>query len=151
MLHSYVRIILRIVWATKNRERVLTKEVRGELKNHIVNYAKENGVFLEELNIQMEHIHAMIFLQSNQQADYIVKLIKGESSHWINEQNLLPHKFAWQRAYGAFSVSRSHEERVRVYIRNQDEHHRRKVFGEEFQALVEKYGLHYAETDESVS
>ncbi len=70
-----------------------------------------------------------------------MKLLKGESSHWINENNLISQKFNWQRGYGAFSVSPSHLTVVRKYIANQDEHHRTKTFLEEYNTILKKYGL----------
>jgi putative transposase len=150
MLHSYTKILVHLVWATKNRERVLTKEVRPLVQRHISEYARENQIALEALNVQMEHVHALINLSSNQKVEDVVKLLKGESSHWINDENMIAQKFSWQRGYGAFSVSPSHYERLKLYINNQDEHHRRKTFAEEYQTILRKYGFSEAETDESV-
>jgi REP element-mobilizing transposase RayT len=73
-------------------------------------------------------------------ADFVQK-IKGASSHWINEQKLINAKFSWQRGYGAFSVSASQLEVVKKYIQNQDEHHRRKTFEEEYQEWKANYGF----------
>jgi uncharacterized protein with von Willebrand factor type A (vWA) domain len=81
-----------------------------------------------------------------------LKNIKGESSHWINQQNLLKVKFAWQVGYGAFSVSESNVNDVEQYIRNQKEHHRMKTFTEEFDEFMKKHGLTYLpETVQTVS
>ena len=129
---------------------MLTKDVRPLLRRHLVDYARENDIHCDTLNVQMEHVHGLISLQSTQKTDDVVKLLKGESSHWINEQNLLRGKFSWQRGYAALSVSPSHVERLKLYINNQDEHHRRKTFAEEYQSILKKYGFSVAETDESV-
>jgi N-acetyl-anhydromuramyl-L-alanine amidase AmpD len=67
-------------------------------------------------------------------------LLKGESSHWINSENLINPKFSWQRGYGAFSISPSHIDAVGTYINNQNEHHRKKTYMEEVTALLAKYG-----------
>ena len=69
------------------------------------------------------------------------KMIKGASSHWMNEQNLIQEKFSWQRGYGAFSVSASQLDAVKKYIRNQDEHDKRKTFEEEYQEWKKNYGF----------
>ena len=73
----------------------------------------------------------------------VLHLFKGASSHWINENRLLLGKFAWGRGYGAFSVSHSDFGRVASYIARQEEHHRKKTFGQEFQLFVKKYGLEW--------
>jgi hypothetical protein len=79
--------------------------------------------------------------------DEATKLLKGASSHWINENNLVPGKFGWARGYGAFSVSQSAFQGVAKYIASQEDHHRKKGFAEELQALVEKYGLVWRDED----
>ena len=136
MLHSFTRIMLHLVWATKKRQRLLTVEVRPLLTEHFKHYANENSIFIDALNVRLEHVHVLINLLSNQQVDNIVKLLKGESSHWINSENLIPQKFSWQRGYSAFSVSLSNRATVRQYIQNQDEHHRIKSFSEECNELL---------------
>lgn len=151
MLHSYTRIIVHLIWATKNRQKVMFRNVRPQIQEHITSYAEQTGILLDTMNIQFEHVHGLIYLQSNQQIDQILKLLKGESSHWINYKNLMPQKFSWQRGYGAFSVSPSHLDVVRQYIANQDEHHRAKSFLEEYNDTLKRYGFDpLRETDESV-
>ena len=150
MLHSYNKIYVHLIWATRNREKMLTKDIRPLVNRHIAQYSKDNGIVLEALNVQMEHVHALINLATNQKVEDIAKLLKGESSHWINEKNMIRPKFSWQRGFGAFSVSPSHLERVKSYISNQDEHHRRKTFAEEFAIILQKSGFSLKETDESV-
>jgi putative transposase len=70
-----------------------------------------------------------------------VKLIKGESSHWINQQGISKYKFKWQHEYFAVGVSESLLERTRAYIRRQEEHHRKQPFEIEFDAMIEKFGF----------
>lgn len=149
MLHSHTRIFIHLIWATKSRERMLTKDVRPMLRRQLADYARDNNIHCEALNAQMEHVQGLISLQSTQKIDDVVKLLKGESSHWINEQNLLRGKFSWQRGYAALSVSPSHVERLKLYINNQDEHHRRRTFAEEYPVILKKYGFSLEETDES--
>jgi putative transposase len=75
----------------------------------------------------------------------LMKLLKDESSHWINENKLLPARFGWGRGYGAFSVSHSGVSEVARYIAEQEEHHRKRTFSEELKLLVERYGLKWHE------
>lgn len=77
----------------------------------------------------------------------IVKLIKGESSFWINKNKLIPQKFSWQDDFWAVSVSESHNYSVRSYINNQEKHHRRKSFNEEVDEFLKKYGWRYISGD----
>ncbi len=150
MLHSYSRIFVHLVWSVNHRKRILTKEIRPIVFKHIAQYSTQNNIALEALSIQIDHVHALVNLRSNQKVEEIVKLLKGESSHWINQCNLVPETFSWQRGYGAFSVSPSHFHNAKTYIEHQDQHHQKKPFGEEFEGLLRKYGFESAKTDESV-
>ena len=151
MLHSFVKLYIHVSWSTKKREKVLTKELRPKLHRHILNYARENQIQIDSLSNQIEHVHALLTIQSDRKLEDIVRLLKGESSHWINSENLTQGKFSWQRGYGAFSISSSHVAAVRKYIENQDEHHRKKSYGEEYASILQKYGFNVPETDESVT
>jgi putative transposase len=88
-----------------------------------------------------DHVHALVDLPTSLAIEDMMHLFKGASSHWINERNLLPGKFAWGRGYGAFSVSHSGVGEVAKYIAGQEEHHRKRSFTEELKLLVERYGL----------
>lgn len=103
-------------------------------------YAKNNNIEILSINIQSNHLHLLISLRSDQKVDEIVKRLKGESSHWINSENIIKPKFSWQRGYGAFSISSSHLEAVKNYIKNQDEHHRKVSFIDEYKKILTKYG-----------
>ena len=150
MLHSFVRIHVHLVWSTKARERLLTKNIREVVRRHIIAYSAGKGIVVECMNVQIDHVHVLISLSSDQKIDDAVKLIKGESSHWINSENLVRPKFSWQRGYGAFSVSHAHVNAVRDYITHQDEHHRRTTYADETKMILMKYGYAASETDESV-
>lgn len=150
MLHAYVKMFIHLVWATKDREKLLTKEAQTLVRNHFAQYANENDIQLDALSVQSDHVHVLLNLMSDQRVGDIVKLLKGESSHWINERDLIARKFSWQRGYGAFSISPSHYQIVKTYIKNQDEHHRKKTFVDEYRGILRKYGFCFIETDESV-
>ena len=88
-----------------------------------------------------DHVHALIDLPTNKNIEEVAQLFKGSISHRINEEKELRGKFAWGRGYGAFSVSHSDIQRVAKYIAEQEEHHKKKTFSEEYQLFVKKYGL----------
>jgi len=141
MLHSYVRNYLHITWATKNRVRVFQNQSKIELKDFILEKSKEIQTPVLAIHVQPEHIHLLVDLPANLCLSDFTQKIKGSTSHWLNEQKLVPGKFSWQRGYGAFSVSASQLEIVTKYIQNQDEHHRRKSFEEEYTEWRRNYGF----------
>ena len=135
----YIRIWTHIIWTTKNRERIITKQIKSKLLNHIRENAKTKNIFIDFINCEPEHIHATISLGSDQTISKVMQLIKGESSNWINKNKLVQGRFEWQDEYIAVSVSESMINKVRDYIKNQEEHHRRKSFAEEYDEFIAKY------------
>lgn len=141
---SWIRIWVHLVFTTKNREPFLTSQDKKEIIiNHIIENAKNKGIWLEEINGHLEHIHCLISLGREQTISKISQLIKGEASRWINDKKLLRARFSWQDDYWAVSVSESHVKEVKNYIRNQEEHHRIKSFTEEVDEFMKKYGWEY--------
>lgn len=137
----YLNIYLHIIWATKNRSKIITKELKPLLIEHIKTNAKEKGIFIDRINCVMDHIHLIVSLGANQTVGKIVQLLKGESSYWVNKSKLLKGKFEWQDEYIAVSISKSMLDKVRKYVENQEEHHRVKSFSEEFELFRKKYGF----------
>jgi REP element-mobilizing transposase RayT len=90
-----------------------------------------------------EHVHALIDLPTSKSIEDVMHLLKGSSSHWINEQRLLPGKFSWGPCYGSFSVSHSQVNQVVAYLAAQEGHHRKQTFSQEFETLVKKHGLEW--------
>ena len=144
-LHSYTRVWIHLVWATLERRPLLSKPAAVKLSAHLHEYARTKGIYLKINFVNTDHVHALIDLPGNLSIEDAVQLLKGESSHWVNEQNLVPGKFAWQRGYGAFSVSQSGVPAVCEYIAGQERHHAKMSFADELRNLVEKYGLTWRE------
>ncbi len=136
---SLVRIWVHVVFSTKNREPYLTKDIRRSLIEHIRANAREKDIFLKAINGWTEHLHCLISLGKNQEIAKIVMLIKGESAHWLNQQNYFKGKFYWQDDYFAVSVSESMCEAVENYIKNQEQHHSSKSFSDEWDFFIRKY------------
>lgn len=137
----YVRVWIHLIWSTKNREPMLERELRHKIIEHITANAKEKGIYLDTIGGYVEHVHTLISLGSDQTIAKVAQLLKGESSHWVNENSLTRMKFEWQDEYIAVSVSESALEKVREYIREQEEHHTKKSFAEEYQELLQKHGF----------
>jgi REP element-mobilizing transposase RayT len=92
-----------------------------------------------------DHIHLVVRFKAEPSVATMVKIIKSKSSKWLNDQPKRPGRFEWQRGYAAFTVSVSQLESVQTYVRNQEQHHRRKTFQDELRLLLEKHGVVYDE------
>lgn len=138
----FVKVYIHFVWSTKNRNPYLSsKELRLKVWNHIRENAKEKGVFIDFINGYHDHCHCLVSLGVDQTIQKAIQLLKGESSFWINNQGLINEKFEWQDEYFAVSVSESMIENVRNYIKNQEEHHSKKTFQDEYDEFISKYGF----------
>lgn len=138
----FVKIHVHIVWATKNRINFFnTAEIRQQVWNHIRENSQKQGIFIDHINGYSDHCHCLISLGTEQTISKVVQLIKGESSFWINKQNICDMKFEWQKEYFAVSVSESALDNVRKYIRGQEEHHLKKSFQDEYEEFVQHYGF----------
>lgn len=137
----FVKIWIHFVWSTKNREPLLTDDIRQRVFQHIRENAKEKDIFLDFVGGYVDHVHCLISLGTNQTIEKIMQLIKGESSFWINKNRLCHGRFEWQDEYFAVSVSETLVESVRKYIANQEEHHRVKSFNEEFEGFMKRAGF----------
>jgi len=136
----FIKVYIHTVWSTKNRTSFLSsKEIRQKVWQHIRENAKKKGVFIDFINGYSDHCHCLISLGVDQTIQKTMQLIKGESSYWINKQNLTIDKFEWQDEYFAVSVSESMIDRTRNYIKNQETHHKAKSFKEEYDVFIEKY------------
>ena len=149
-LHSYSRVWLHAVWGTLERRPLLTKSAAVRTSEYLSQYCARKGIFMKIHFVNADHVHVLVDLPTNLTVEQMMHLLKGASSHWINENNLLPHKFGWGRGYGIFSVSHSGTTEVAKYIAQQEEHHRKRSFSEELQMFVKRYGLQWRTEDETV-
>jgi len=140
-LHSYTKLWTHIIWETLNREKLLNEKAAKTISEYLFNYSKEKNIFMKVNYVNPEHVHALIDQPTNLAMENIVKLFKGSSSHFINQERIVQGKFSWGRGYAAFSVSESQVDKVLEYIKNQKEHHRVKSFAEEYELFMKKYNL----------
>lgn len=139
---AFIKIWIHFVWTTKKRQPLITQRIKTKLINHINENAIKKDIFIDSIDGGKEHLHVLISLGAKQSVSEVAQLLKGESSHWVNDESLVKGKFEWQDEYFAVSVSESVSPRVRKYIRNQEEHHRVKSFAEEYDEFMRKYGFH---------
>ena len=138
---SYVRNWLHCVWGTKDRIPLITSSNKSEILNHIIENAKSKGIFIKTINGHKVHIHCLLSLNPDQSLAKVIQLIKGESSFWINKNKLCKTKFEWASEYFAVSVSESQVEKVKVYIFNQEKHHKKKSWEEEYNEFMKSYNF----------
>ena len=136
-----------MVFSTLERKPFLnSKDLRIKVWKHIKENATEKGTYIDMINGYSDHCHCLISLGSDQNIEKVIQLIKGESSFWINKNNHTVEKFHWQDEYFAVSVSESMVEQVRNYIKNQEVHHLKKTFSEEYLEFMEKYNFENLKT-----
>src|SRR6516164_9211442 len=139
--HSYSRVWLHLIWGTLERRPTLHKPAAPKVSAFLSDYAREKGIYMKINFVNADHVHGLIDLPTNLSIEGAAQLLKGSSSHWINENRLVPGRFGWGRGYGVFSVSHSGVAEVAKYIANQEEHHRKKSFAEELKLFVKRYEL----------
>ena len=140
MSQSLSNIIVHLVFSTKNRRPLLRDEERGELHAYITGILSNHDSLLIAINSVSDHIHILFVQSKNHAPAKVIEQVKTGSSKWIKEKVAWYADFAWQGGYGEFSVSQSHVEAVRDYIRSQPEHHAKEDFQAEFRRFCEKNG-----------
>ena len=145
MAQSLARVLVHLIFSTKNREPLLGAEIHPELHKYMAAILKDLGSPAILVQSVSDHVHILFSLSKNQALMTIVEQVKKSSSKWIKTKGSRYRRFCWQNGYGAFSVSQSRVERVQRYFAQQDEHHRIKTFQEEFREFVKKYKVPYDE------
>ncbi len=138
---AYVSIWVHTVWGTKKRTPFLSNNYKSIIIDHIRENAVEKNIYIDFINGDREHLHCLISLNPDQCISKVMQLIKGEASHWINKNKITKSKFEWADEYFAVSVSESHVDHVRDYIKNQEEHHKKKTWQDEYTEFIEDYGF----------
>lgn len=141
MSHSFNKIWIHAIWATKERMPLIQPSVEKQIHQFIAEQLREQGCPVRIINGMPDHIHCLFLLSPKQSIADVIKQIKGSSSHFINQNNLIAEKFAWQTGYAAFSVSESVVDKVFQYIKNQKQHHAKKAFQQEYDEFLKLYGL----------
>ena len=138
----FIRVWIHYVWSTKNREPLLIDKYRYALFQHIKENALLKKIYLDRVNGYHDHVHCLVSLGSDQTIEKIAQLIKGESSYWFNNKSSFnASKLEWQDENFAVSVGEFYLNSVRTYIDNQQTHHRKKTFEEEYRDFISKNGF----------
>lgn len=142
---TFHQIYIQVVFAVKGRENLISKGWKDELHKYMsgIITGKEQKAII--VNGMPDHIHAFIGLNPSMRISDLVRDIKNNSSNFINDNRFVKDKFAWQEGYGAFSYAQSQVKQVYNYVFNQEEHHKRRTFREEYLELLRKFEIEFSE------
>ncbi|HNZ71305.1 MAG TPA: IS200/IS605 family transposase [Prolixibacteraceae bacterium] len=145
MANTYTQIYLQLVFSPLGRDNLIVKSIKEELQKYTTGIIQKRKHKLLTINYMPDHVHIFIGYQPTQSLPDLLRDIKSNTSHFINEKKWMPGRFQWQEGYGAFSYSRSHIDDVIKYINNQEDHHKRLTFKEEYLNLLQKFEVEYDE------
>ena len=137
MSHSYMHNPVHLVFSTKERRRLIRKDGKAKLWAYLAGICKNYRIFVHEIGGMEDHVHMLIEIPLSIAFADAIKEIKAGSSRWMGP------RFEWQRGFGVFGVSESNVNKVIRYIRNQESHHRKMTYEEEFIAFLEKHRVPY--------
>jgi putative transposase len=143
MANTYTQIYVQIVFAVKGRQNLISKENREELHKFITGIVSNRNQKLFAVFAMPDHVHILMSMSPTISISDLVRDIKAGSSKFINEKGWTNGKFNWQEGYGAFSYSKSSVDSVVKYISNQEEHHKKKTFKEEYLDFMKKFEIEY--------
>lgn len=146
MPNTYTQIHIQFVFAVKFRHGLISSSWKDELYQYITGIVQNNKHKLISINGMPDHIHILIGVRPHQSISDLMQDVKGGSSKWINEKKFLKGKFEWQQGYGAFSYGKSQLKDVIHYIQNQEQHHQKKTFLQEYVEFLEKFEVEYDES-----
>ncbi len=145
MAQSLAQILVHVVFSTKERRPYLKPPVRPEMHAYAATVLKAMDSPATVLNSVDDHLHILCRLSKNHPVCDVVQEVKTSTSKWLKTKGGVLTKFRWQNGYGAFSVSPSQAALVRRYIENQESHHRRFSFQDEFRGMLTKCGIEFDE------
>jgi len=145
MANTYTQIHIQCVMAVKCRASLIQPVWKDQLQKYVTGIVQNYGHKVLAINSMPDHLHMFFGFRPNQSLSDLMRIVKSESTKWINEKQFTQAMFNWQEGYGAFSYSRSHVKRVTEYVLNQEEHHRHKTFLEEYEQFLKQFEVPYDE------
>ncbi len=145
MADTFSQIYIHLVFSVKGRQNVIHKTWREELFKYVSGIINGRDQKLFAIGGMPDHIHILISLRPNCMVSELVNSVKTNSSKWINSRGFVKGKFCWQEGYGAFSYGQSQLDLVIKYINNQEQHHLRKSFKEEYFELLQRFNVKFEE------
>ncbi|MFZ1082367.1 MAG: IS200/IS605 family transposase [Candidatus Kryptoniota bacterium] len=143
MANTYSQIYIQIVFAVKGRQNLIMSEHREELHKYITGIVRNRDQKMLSIFSMPDHTHLFVGLKPSIAVSDLMRDVKADSSNFINEKKWLRGKFNWQEGFGAFSYSQSQLDNVIKYILNQEKHHKKKTFREEYIGFLKKFEIDY--------
>ena len=143
MSNTFTQIHIQAVFSVQDWNCIIGKFWRGELYQYLTGIIQNNGHKVLAINGMPDHIHVFFGMRPIQSLSDLMKDVKGSSSKWINQKGFVSGRFSWQEGYGGFSYSKSHVDNVIDYIKNQETHHHRRTFIEEYLDFLERFEIPY--------
>ena len=145
MSNTYTQIYIHIVFAVKGRQCLIPKEHKAELHQYIIGIIRKKNQTLIQINSMPDHVHILVGTTPDTTISHLVRDIKAHSSKFINKKRWVVGRFEWQVGFGAFSYARSQLDDLVRYIKNQEKHHTRKTFREEYLEILQHFNVNYDE------
>jgi len=132
----FVKVMIHAVWGTKNHVPFLIGDAGTAIITHIKENAKSKQIYIDRINYYKDHVHCLFGLNADMSIAKTLQLLKGESAFWVNKNKITKTKFGWADEYYAVSVSESDLARVRKYINEQEVHHKKVTFAQEYDNFI---------------
>ncbi len=145
MPNTYSQIYIQVVFAVKGRQNLINKSHREDLHKYITGIVQKRKQKMLSVFCMPDHLHFLAGIQPSIAVSDLVRDVKAGSSNFINTNQWIKGQFNWQEGFGAFSYSRSQIDNVIKYILNQEEHHKKKTFKEEYLEMLQEFGIEYDE------
>lgn len=145
MAGTYTNLLYHLTFSTCDRIPMISETLKSDLYSYIGGIIRGEGGTLLEINGMPDHVHLLAKFKPTKPVSEMLNRIKAKSSKWVNGEKSNMRKFGWQDGYAAFSVSESQVAPVRRYIQDQESHHSRRSFQDEFRSLLDKHGIEYEE------
>ena len=145
MPNTYTQLHIQLVFAVKYRAALIQKKWQRRLHEYITGIFQKNEHKMLQINSMSDHMHIFIGMRPHQSISALIQNVKSESTKWIKENNFCNSAFAWQEGFGAFSYSKSHVPDVIRYIQNQEAHHKKETFLDEYRHMLKSFEVDYDE------
>ena len=145
MANTYTQLYVQYVFAVQGREHLIPKAQKTEVHRYITGVVQNRKHKMLEVHCMPDHTHLFVGLHPSQSISELAEEVKTAATKFIKKQDWMPYNFSWQRGFGAFSYSRSQIPAVGAYVKNQENHHRKRTFREEYIDFLKKFEVEYDE------
>jgi REP element-mobilizing transposase RayT len=145
MANTYTQLYIHYVFAVQNRLSLINEKWKTQLYKYMNGIVEQQGHKAFAINGMPDHVHILVSMNPKQAPSDLIYNIKRSSSLWINENGFVTGKFSWQEGFGGFSYGKSQIKDIAKYIENQQQHHRKRTFNEEYLEFLEVFGIEYDE------